>query len=437
MLPINQYITVRNRTISNRSSIQYLVIHYVGAVSSAQANCQYFYSTYRGASAHYFVDDNSIWQCVLDKDAAWHCGTNGTYYNGCRNSNSIGIEMCCFNNGGTLDMSDKTINNTLELAAYICKKYGISIDRVVRHYDVTHKSCPAPFVSNPARWTDFKNRLAAMIGGQVVAPSTPSENNTMNKVMTVTANGGLNVRSGAGTGYGIVGGLSKGAQVTVYEMSNGWARIGSGQWVSAAYLSEGAQSSSSTKTMYVTANGGLNVRSGAGTQYRVLKTIPKGSAVTVYAESNGWSRVGDGQWVSSQYLSGSSASTGSSNGTYKVTANGGLNIRSGAGTGYGVVGGLSNGATVTVYETSNGWGRIGDGKWVSMQYLSKTGGSSNSGAVTRTVNVNTGLNVRSGAGTQYRVLKSLSNGTRVTVYETSNGWSRIGVGQWVNSQYLK
>ena len=39
MLPINQYITQRNRTISNRTSIQYLTIHYVGAVSSAKNNC--------------------------------------------------------------------------------------------------------------------------------------------------------------------------------------------------------------------------------------------------------------------------------------------------------------------------------------------------------------------------------------------------------------
>ena len=42
MLPINQYITIRNRTVANRSSVEYLVIHYVGAVSSAEANAKYF-----------------------------------------------------------------------------------------------------------------------------------------------------------------------------------------------------------------------------------------------------------------------------------------------------------------------------------------------------------------------------------------------------------
>lgn len=47
MLPINRYITIRNRTISNSKNNKYLVIHYVGAVSSALDNAKYFYSTYK------------------------------------------------------------------------------------------------------------------------------------------------------------------------------------------------------------------------------------------------------------------------------------------------------------------------------------------------------------------------------------------------------
>ena len=45
--------------------------------------------------------------------------------------------------------------------------------------------------------------------------------------------------------------------------------------------------------------------------------------------------------------------------------------------------------------------------------------------------------MRSGKGTNYKIIKALPYGTKVTVYETSNGWSRIGNGQWVSSQYLK
>ena len=143
----------------NNKQNKYIVIHYVGAVSTAKANAEYFYSVNRQASAHYFVDENEIYQVVKESDSSWHCGTTGKYYNNCRNSNSIGIEMCCFNNNGTLDISEKVINNTVELTKQLMSKYNISVENVIRHYDVTHKCCPAPFVNNPNRWNDFKSRL--------------------------------------------------------------------------------------------------------------------------------------------------------------------------------------------------------------------------------------------------------------------------------------
>jgi len=92
-----------------------------------------------------------------DKDIAWHIELNSYRHPYCRNSNSIGIDMRCFNNNGKLDISETVVQNTVELVAYICKKYGITIVRVVRHYDVTGKNCSAPFVENPSRWEDFKN----------------------------------------------------------------------------------------------------------------------------------------------------------------------------------------------------------------------------------------------------------------------------------------
>lgn len=159
-MKINKKITKVNKTVMSNKKNKYIVIHYVGAVSTAKNNADYFYSVNRGASANYFVDDTSIWQVVEDKNAAWHCGTTGTYYHKeCRNNNSIGIEMCCVKKNGKLDMSDKTINNTIELVKELMKKYNIPVKNVVRHYDVTHKKCPAPFVSNASRWTDFKKKL--------------------------------------------------------------------------------------------------------------------------------------------------------------------------------------------------------------------------------------------------------------------------------------
>lgn len=152
-------ITNTNRTISNNRKIKYLVMHYVGAVSTARNNANYFKNTYRGASAHYFVDDNEIVQVVEDKDIAWHCG-NDVYYNGARNSNSLSIEMCCYRmENGNLNITAGVEEKAVELAKELMKKYNIPISNVVRHYDVTRKNCPAPFVSDQKRWDNFKKKL--------------------------------------------------------------------------------------------------------------------------------------------------------------------------------------------------------------------------------------------------------------------------------------
>ena len=152
-------ITNTNRTISNNRKIEYLVMHYVGAVSTARNNASYFKNTYRGASAHYFVDDNEIVQVVEDTDIAWHCG-NDVYYNGARNSNSLSIEMCCYRmENGNLNITAATEARAIELAKELMKKYNIKIENVVRHYDVTRKNCPAPFVKDEERWENFKKKL--------------------------------------------------------------------------------------------------------------------------------------------------------------------------------------------------------------------------------------------------------------------------------------
>lgn len=158
-MQIKTKLTTVNKTVMTNKQNKYIVIHYVGAVSTAKANAEYFYSVNRQASAHYFVDENEIWQVVKEGDRAWHCGTTGKYYNDCRNSNSIGIEMCCFNNNGVLDISEKVVSKTIELTKELMAKYSIPVENVIRHYDVTHKICPAPFVNNESRWNDFKSRL--------------------------------------------------------------------------------------------------------------------------------------------------------------------------------------------------------------------------------------------------------------------------------------
>jgi len=155
MLKISKNLTTRNYTPMTNKRIMWIVIHYVGAVSTAFNNTEFFKRTYRGASANYFVDEHSIWQCVEDTDMAWHVGAN-KYYNSCRNNNSIGIEMCC-----KKDKNDKwyfdreTEIKTMQLTRYLMDLYNVPIERVCRHYDVTRKICGEPYVRNPVAWKNF------------------------------------------------------------------------------------------------------------------------------------------------------------------------------------------------------------------------------------------------------------------------------------------
>ena len=148
-----------------RESIKYIVIHYVGATGSALNNVKYYSSADVGASAHYFVghasENGAIYQSVAPQDCAWHCGSEtGVYYSPCRNDNAIGIEMCCHKdeNGGWY-FDDITVQNTVELTKWLMKEYNIDVSHVIRHYDVTHKTCPAPFVNDEVSWEVFQQKL--------------------------------------------------------------------------------------------------------------------------------------------------------------------------------------------------------------------------------------------------------------------------------------
>lgn len=158
-MQINKRLTKVNYNKGNNRKINYIVIHYVGAEGSAENNCKYFERFYRGASAHYFVGHKGeVWQCVEDKNIAWHCGAIKYKHKLCRNANSIGIEMCC-RKGSNWYFENETVTATLALVKELMTKYNIPAANVIRHYDVTGKKCPEPYVRNTAAWDSFKLQL--------------------------------------------------------------------------------------------------------------------------------------------------------------------------------------------------------------------------------------------------------------------------------------
>lgn len=150
------------------NSIKYIVVHYTaGNGDTAMNNAQYFHNNSGlQASAHYFVDEHSVVQSVRDTDGAWHCGgplesSHHPLHNICMNRNSLGVEMCSDIVGGKYTITQQTVDRTVELVRWLMDKYSIDVDHVVRHYDVTGKDCPEPWVRDESLWRKFKARLTA------------------------------------------------------------------------------------------------------------------------------------------------------------------------------------------------------------------------------------------------------------------------------------
>ena len=195
---------------------------------------------------------------------------------------------------------------------------------------------------------------------------------------------------------------------------------------------------SNTKIGKVNSSRGLNVRSTPRVEDgNKLYVLANGTDVEIIDEKDDWYKIKvknkKSGWVSSQYIDLNSKSS-------YVIANR-VNFRSGPSTSYSVIGKLSNGDKVEVISTSNGWSKIkynGKTGYVSSQYLSSSAAPESTTTTTKYVNT-LSLNVRSGPSTSYSVIGKVSEGDKVEVISTSNGWSKIkynGKTGYVSSQYL-
>lgn len=151
--------------------IMYLVYHYTGNDGDRAANNAFYYrDNVLQTSAHYFVDDENVYQSVEDTEIAWAVGGRkwsdcpktggGRLYGVVTNGNSISIEMCDTVRDGRIMVTEATLERAAQLGRELMDKYNIPIERVVRHFDVTGKHCPAYFMDKAA-WAAFKDRLTA------------------------------------------------------------------------------------------------------------------------------------------------------------------------------------------------------------------------------------------------------------------------------------
>lgn len=165
----------------NASQIRYLVYHYTGNDGDRAANnAKYFQNNIVKASAHYFVDDTTVWRSVPDLKVAWSVGGSkyanadktggGTMYGVITNTNSLSIEMCDTIRNGVYQASEATLANAAALGRALMEKYGIPIENVYRHFDVTGKHCPS-YLVNAQKWAEFKKRLEVKIMDNTPSPA--------------------------------------------------------------------------------------------------------------------------------------------------------------------------------------------------------------------------------------------------------------------------
>lgn len=304
----------------------------------------------------------------------------------------------------------------------------------------------------------------------------------------------LNVRKGPGTTYDRLMTLAAGVTVTITDHSNAeWVKIRTSSGVegycsreyleiSAGASSGGASSggtSSGTTTpptgtgseITATVTDNLNLREGAGPSYAIMRTMPKGTVLTVIDNSHAtWAKVrlADGtvgccvkEFLNIQtptalptQTTPPAASTPGDGKTYIGIVKESLALRKGAGTSYDVIRVLMPEEQLTITDNTHAtWAKVktadGTEGCCMKEFLEIREEGANetppSGGDPQTITGATvtadALRMRSGPGTTYEIVTTLMKGTSLTVLDTSNAeWTKVQTGSqsgYVSTEYIQ
>jgi len=298
---------------------------------------------------------------------------------------------------------------------------------------------------------------------------------------TVTSKTGLNIRSGAGTGFARVGSYTPGQKIGILEQKSvggvAWGRTDKG-WVCMQYVRlDEVWTNASGVYGIVTSPTGLNIRSGAGVGHAPVGSYTAGTRIVILEQTvvsgQKWGRTDKG-WVCMDYVRLEQSVTVPDTTqpaqpettepetsvpettepeetkpeekpaaiTGIVTANV-LNVRATPGTKGAIVTGYSKGQKVTILEQTlvNGavWGRTDKG-WISLAYVKLDAPAADTTSGVNGVITATVLRIRKGPGTGNAVVGTYIRGEKVTILETTRvgatTWGRTDKG-WICMDYVK
>lgn len=163
-IPINQF----SRPGKKRTYTRNIVWHYTGNPGATAEGHFYYFGwnlarqnpddskpdTY--ASAHTFIDPTQILEIIPLDEVAYHATQANPY--------SVGVELCIQTDG---TFHPDTIAQAIEYGAYLCQTYNLNpLTDFFRHFDITGKICPKPWVDDPAAWEDFKQSVDRRLRGE-------------------------------------------------------------------------------------------------------------------------------------------------------------------------------------------------------------------------------------------------------------------------------
>lgn len=139
--------------------VKYIAIHYTANPgSTAMNNRDYFNNLAKTheakVSSHFVVGlEGEVVQCIPTSEISY--ATNE------RNVDTLSIECCHPDESG--EFLDATYDSAVKLTAWLCTRFSLTEEQVIRHYDVTGKNCPKYYVENPQAWEQMKADIAEQI----------------------------------------------------------------------------------------------------------------------------------------------------------------------------------------------------------------------------------------------------------------------------------
>lgn len=191
----------------------------------------------------------------------------------------------------------------------------------------------------------------------------------------------------------------------------------------------------------------LNVRSGPGLSHKVISQLRKDEQYPLVDEENNWSKIqlSDSKtgWVASWLVSEIKSETSSSGSSISSNVDG-LNVRTGPGLTFSILGQIYPSQQFPFIAEKGSWTNInynGKSAWVASWLISKKESDPQPQSKDTLATIQaTILNVRTGPSTSYPKIGILEQGDQIVITDVKDGWYEIDFNNqkaWVAGDYVK